>query len=61
MRWINKWKNDYRRWGYKFMDRDEIYEDVTNILQSVLTGGRQQKYKKSKKNRKYKIRKTRRK
>lgn len=59
MKWNNKWKYYYRSHWYRFMDRDEIYEDVTNILQRALTeGGR----KKSKKNvRKYKRRKTQRK
>lgn len=51
MKWINKWKNDYKRQNYKFMDRDKIYENVTNILQHTLTKKGQKKYnKKSKKN-----------
>lgn len=50
MKWINKWKNDYKRQNYKFMDRDKIYENVTNILQHTLTKKGQKKYnKKSKK------------
>jgi len=62
MRWINKWKNDYKKHDYKFMDRNEIYQDVTNILQHALTEGGRKKYnKKLKKTRKYKNTKTRRK
>jgi len=45
MIWINKWKNDYKRQGYKFMDRDEIYEDVTKILQRALTRSKSPKSK----------------
>lgn len=58
MKWNNKWKDYYRSHGYRFMDREDIYEDVKNMLQQNLNkGGR----KKSKKNdRKYKSRKTKR-
>ncbi len=52
MKWINKWINDYKRQNYKFMDRDKIYENVTNILQHTLTKEGQSKYKNRKTRRK---------
>ena len=32
MKWINKWKKDYEKQGYKFMSRENIYKSVVKIL-----------------------------
>jgi hypothetical protein len=30
--WVNKWKKDYKKQGYQFMDRDQIVQEVIKIL-----------------------------
>jgi len=32
LKWINKWKKDYEKQGYKFMSRENIYKSVVKIL-----------------------------
>ena len=32
LKWINKWKKDYKKQGYKFMSRENIYKSVVKIL-----------------------------
>ena len=36
LKWINKWKKDYEKQGYKFMSRENIYKSVVKILNNNL-------------------------
>ena len=32
LKWVNKWRKDYQKQGYTFLDRDEILKEVTEVL-----------------------------
>lgn len=36
LKWMNKWKKDYDKQGYQFMDRDDILKEVSVILKSEI-------------------------
>ena len=35
LKWINKWKKDYDKQGYKFMSRENILKNVSKFLNSL--------------------------
>ena len=58
MKWVHKWKKDYKKQGFRFMDRNQIFQSVSKILRQALS--KSNGVKKTKRNRKQKRSNTRR-